>query len=368
MAKGIQASGRMSVGRFEEKFEAEFGVRIEIKIGRRLADDNATLASLRPKDFTGDKTAEFKVAGNMLVGNVKKNITEVFGVTANLYHGGRIAPDDITLSALRDGRVKKKTKQEKHSTEEEPTEQAETKSGTEQISFVDDCGDEIQVPVEEVYIPIKKSENLNGKYIVARLGIVRNDWDPDGDMGIGNEISFWSSDTPIFMDADGNPSDEARGYLSFDIFFDEDNEKRFLKSDSIVTKKSIEVELVGEPEGEYDSLRVLLSRILKERLDASDDMIEQLTYLIEDPADSINEMEIDEPEEGLYQIGEGDSLNCYDPDLAKGALFIDLVYSEEFPFYTKEGVVSFDAEIDLDDFRKQDQHLVALIPLGKKSS
>jgi len=109
MAKVLKASGKMSVGRFEKEFEQEFGVRIEVKIGKRLADNSATLASLRPKDFKGAKSAEFKVSGNMHVRNVKKNITNTFGVTADLYHGRKIAPDNITLSALREGEVQKPT-------------------------------------------------------------------------------------------------------------------------------------------------------------------------------------------------------------------------------------------------------------------
>jgi hypothetical protein len=107
MSKEITASGKMSVGRFEKEFEKVYNVRIEIKVGKSLADNNATIASLRSKDFKGAKSADFKVAGNMLVGNVKKNILKTFGITADLYHGGRIAPDDISLSDLRNGNVKK---------------------------------------------------------------------------------------------------------------------------------------------------------------------------------------------------------------------------------------------------------------------
>ena len=87
MSKEITASGKMSVGRFEKEFEKVYHVRIEIKVGKSLADNNATIASLRSK--------------------VKKNILKTFGITADLYHGGRIAPDDITLSDLRNGNVKK---------------------------------------------------------------------------------------------------------------------------------------------------------------------------------------------------------------------------------------------------------------------
>lgn len=101
----MNASGKMSVERFEQEFEKEFGVRIEIKIKGKLADDKARIASLRPADFEGSKASEFEVAGRMLVGNVKKKINELFGVDAELYLGRRIAPDDATLAALRRGDV-----------------------------------------------------------------------------------------------------------------------------------------------------------------------------------------------------------------------------------------------------------------------
>jgi hypothetical protein len=101
----MKASGKMSVERFEQEFEKEFGVRIEIKQGNRLADDKARLASLRPKDYKGPKTSDFEVSGRMHVGNVKAKLEELFGVTADLYSGRRIAPDDVTLAALRRGDV-----------------------------------------------------------------------------------------------------------------------------------------------------------------------------------------------------------------------------------------------------------------------
>jgi hypothetical protein len=130
MKKEITASGKMSVGRFEKEFESVFNVRIEIKIGKGLADNSASLASLRPKDFKGAKSANFKVAGNMLVSNVKKNILKTYGITADLYHGRRIAPDDITLSDLRLGNVKKNKV-------EKPTEEAETKVSNQVESLVE---------------------------------------------------------------------------------------------------------------------------------------------------------------------------------------------------------------------------------------
>ena len=97
----IKVSGRMSVGRFEKEFEKLFGVRCEVKKGGRYAADDASLASLRPKDFKGQKTVVFGVRGNMKVKSVKKKFNECFGLNLQLFIGSRIAPDDSTLASLR---------------------------------------------------------------------------------------------------------------------------------------------------------------------------------------------------------------------------------------------------------------------------
>mgnify|MGYP006272141449 CR=1 FL=1 len=101
----MKASGKMSVERFEKEFEKEFGVRIEIKKGGRLADNKARLASLRPADYKGPKSSNFEVSGRMHVANLKSKIDELFGVQADLYVGRRIAPDDVSLAAVRRGEV-----------------------------------------------------------------------------------------------------------------------------------------------------------------------------------------------------------------------------------------------------------------------
>ncbi|ODS30443.1 MAG: hypothetical protein SCARUB_04451, partial [Candidatus Scalindua rubra] len=132
MSKGIKASGRMSVGRFEKEFEDEFGVKCQIKDGRKLADDNATLASLRPDDFKGSKTVDFTIRGNMLIKNIKEKFNETFGSNIQFYNKNRVAPDEITLGALREGRVKKVTtqKQDKPVKTEEISVQEEVEETT----------------------------------------------------------------------------------------------------------------------------------------------------------------------------------------------------------------------------------------------
>lgn len=107
MAKGLKVSGRMSVGRFEKEFEEEFGVKCQIKKGRKLADDAATLASLRSDDFKGSKTVDFTIRGNMLIKNIKKKFTETFGSNIQFYYKNRVAPEDITIGALQRGEIEK---------------------------------------------------------------------------------------------------------------------------------------------------------------------------------------------------------------------------------------------------------------------
>jgi len=107
MASGLKVSGRMSVGRFEKEFEEEFGVKCQIKQGRKLADDKATLASLRSEDFSGPKTVDFSIRGNMLIKNVKEKFTENFGANIQFYYKNRVAPEDITLGSLQRGEIEK---------------------------------------------------------------------------------------------------------------------------------------------------------------------------------------------------------------------------------------------------------------------
>ena len=106
MAKSINVSGRMSVGRFEEEFEKTFGVRCNVKLSKwRNADNKATLASIRPKDFDAPKKVNLPIVGNMTVRTLKARFEANFGVMIELYVGRKIAPDNVTIGAIREGRV-----------------------------------------------------------------------------------------------------------------------------------------------------------------------------------------------------------------------------------------------------------------------
>ena len=106
MAKSVNVSGRMSVGRFEEEFEKTFGVRCNVKLSKwRNADNKATLASIRPKDFNAPKKVNLPIVGNMTVRTLKERFEANFGVMIELYVGRKIAPDNVTIGAIREGRV-----------------------------------------------------------------------------------------------------------------------------------------------------------------------------------------------------------------------------------------------------------------------
>jgi len=100
MSREMTISGRMSVGRFEEDFKKSFGVHIEVKVSKRRAHNSTTIASLRKADYhTMPKS--LTLSGSMLIRNVRKKIFTNYGITIDLYDGGRIASDNITLSDLR---------------------------------------------------------------------------------------------------------------------------------------------------------------------------------------------------------------------------------------------------------------------------
>ena len=99
--KGFTVSGRMSVGRFEEEFNVNFNVNVQVKKGGRYAPDDATLASLRPDNFKGPKKVDFSVRGNMNVGRVKRMFNDFFRLNLQLYDGNKVASDGQTLASIR---------------------------------------------------------------------------------------------------------------------------------------------------------------------------------------------------------------------------------------------------------------------------
>ena len=79
--KGFEATGRMTVGKFEKLFHDEFGVYCDIIDEKgNFAEESETLANLRPENFDGPKKVDFSLRANMQVANVIKKVRENFGV------------------------------------------------------------------------------------------------------------------------------------------------------------------------------------------------------------------------------------------------------------------------------------------------
>ena len=86
----LSISGKMKVKTLKANFKEEYGSTLTVYVGKKFADDDATLASIRKEDAKG---GEVKINGKMLVGNFEKKILEEFGIVIQV-----ATPDDSKLS------------------------------------------------------------------------------------------------------------------------------------------------------------------------------------------------------------------------------------------------------------------------------
>jgi hypothetical protein len=86
----LAISGKMKVKTLKANFKEAFGSSLRVYTGKKFADDDATLASIRTSEAKG---GELKVNGKMLVGNFEKKVLEEFGIIIQVS-----TPDDSKLS------------------------------------------------------------------------------------------------------------------------------------------------------------------------------------------------------------------------------------------------------------------------------
>jgi len=86
----LSISGKMKVKTLKANFKEEYGSTLRVYVGKKFADDDGTLASIRKEDAKG---GEVKINGKMLVGNFEKKILEEFGIIIQV-----ATPDDSKLS------------------------------------------------------------------------------------------------------------------------------------------------------------------------------------------------------------------------------------------------------------------------------
>lgn len=98
MAKELKVSGRMKVSTLKNDFREAFGVGIRIYNGKKFADDDATLASIREE---GVKGGDISLVGQTKVGNVEKAFKEQMGITIQVEDKqGELADNSVTLGSL----------------------------------------------------------------------------------------------------------------------------------------------------------------------------------------------------------------------------------------------------------------------------
>ncbi|WOC52289.1 hypothetical protein BPO_1642 [Bergeyella porcorum] len=94
----LKITGRMKVSSVQKDFKKAFGSTLRIYNGARLADGDASIASIRKGDAKG---GEFTVNGNTQVGNFEKKVLETFGVKVQVASpdDSKLVDNSITLTA-----------------------------------------------------------------------------------------------------------------------------------------------------------------------------------------------------------------------------------------------------------------------------
>jgi hypothetical protein len=96
----LSVSGRQKVKTLKEAFKKEFGVNIRVYNGKKFADDDATLASIRAEGAPAK--GDFEVHGKTKVGNVEKQFKEGLGITVQIENtAGELANNDESLAQQR---------------------------------------------------------------------------------------------------------------------------------------------------------------------------------------------------------------------------------------------------------------------------
>ena len=96
----FKLDGRMKVKSLKENFKKCFGASLRVYKSETckgaMADDNATLASLRAE---GTKGGELTVGGNLRVGNFEKKIAELYGIGVQVANADdtKLADNETTL-------------------------------------------------------------------------------------------------------------------------------------------------------------------------------------------------------------------------------------------------------------------------------
>jgi hypothetical protein len=95
---GLSITGQMKVSTLQEGFLKEFGLTLRVYDGREFADPSQTLAQVRKKKGSGKALS---VAKNMKVGNLEDKFEEEFGLKVQVAGSddSYLCKDELSLNA-----------------------------------------------------------------------------------------------------------------------------------------------------------------------------------------------------------------------------------------------------------------------------
>ena len=98
MAKELDVDGRMKVKTLKKNFQEIFGVGIRVYKGKKFADNDATLASIRAESAKG---GDISLHGRTLVENVEKMFKDQMGIKIQIENmDGELADNSLSLSKV----------------------------------------------------------------------------------------------------------------------------------------------------------------------------------------------------------------------------------------------------------------------------
>ena len=93
--------GRTKVKSLKASFKENFGATLRVYTTvdcKELADDEATLASIRAEGFAG---GEFTVKGNTKVGTFEKKVAELYGIGVQVANADDTQPQSLSQRKLK---------------------------------------------------------------------------------------------------------------------------------------------------------------------------------------------------------------------------------------------------------------------------
>ena len=108
----ISITGQLKVSTLQSRFLKEFGLTLRIYDGRSFADTDQTLAQVRKKKGSGN---DLSVAKNMKVGNLEDKFEEEFGLKVQVAGSddSYLCDNDLTLNAAQQEDEKKLARKER---------------------------------------------------------------------------------------------------------------------------------------------------------------------------------------------------------------------------------------------------------------